>query len=228
MNTDYNKGFTVLQMETWNRREHYLHYMNDARCSYSLTADVDITSLLAASTEMGLSFYPVELYMLSSAVNRHPAFRMDRNDKGELGYWENMHPSYTVFHREQETFSSVWTPFHPDFADFYRAYSADKAKYGETLAFAPKPDEPPNTFCISAVPWVAFHDFHLHLYDDGNYLKPIFTTGGYRRQASAAGERVFLPVSVQVHHSVCDGYHVGMFFRDLEEMANSHEEWLLL
>lgn len=32
MNTDYNKGFTVLQMETWNRREHYLHYMNDARC----------------------------------------------------------------------------------------------------------------------------------------------------------------------------------------------------
>ncbi|MDR4347123.1 type A chloramphenicol O-acetyltransferase, partial [Bacillus anthracis] len=37
---------------------------------------------------------------------------------------------------------------------------------------------------------------------------------------------IMLPVSLQVHHSVCDGYHVSRFIEDLQELSNSCNEWL--
>lgn len=38
--------------------------------------------------------------------------------------------------------------------------------------------------------------------------------------------RLQLPVSVQVNHTVCDGYHVGQFVERLQVLANDCEEWL--
>lgn len=38
-------NFTLINMENWNRKEYYLHYMQNIRCTYSLTAHIDITCL---------------------------------------------------------------------------------------------------------------------------------------------------------------------------------------
>ena len=34
-----------MDLSNWNRREHYLHYMKEVVCSYSLTTELDITPL---------------------------------------------------------------------------------------------------------------------------------------------------------------------------------------
>ena len=41
---------------------------------------------------------------------------------------------------------------------------------------------------------------------------PIFTMGKYFERD---GKRM-LPLAIQVHHAVCDGYHVGMFVERLQ------------
>ncbi|EPW8855484.1 CatA-like O-acetyltransferase, partial [Enterobacter kobei] len=33
--------------------------------------------------------------------------------------------------------------------------------------------------------------------------------------------RVLLPLAVQVHHSVCDGFHVARFFNELQEVCDA-------
>lgn len=48
----------------------------------------------------------------------------------------------------------------------------------------------------------------------------IFTVGKYFEQDS----KKLLPLATQVHHAVCDGYHVSMF---VEQLLQSISEWPL-
>lgn len=63
------------------------------------------------------------------------------------------------------------------------------------------------------IPWFSFTAFNLQVFGDGNYLLPIFTMG----KAFDAGTKKMLPLAIQVHHAVYDGYHVGRFIELLQK-----------
>ena len=63
------------------------------------------------------------------------------------------------------------------------------------------------------IPWFSFTAVNLQVFGDGSYLLPIFTMG----KAFDAGTRKMLPLAIQVHHAVCDGYHVGRFIELLQK-----------
>ena len=75
-----------------------------------------------------------------------------------------------------------------------------------------KDGTPANSFNISMVPWLEFTAMNINVFDDGKFLLPIFTMGKYFERD---GKR-YLPLAIQVHHAVCDGYHVGMFVERLQ------------
>ena len=54
----------------WPRQQHFRHYMDNVRCTYSLTVQVDITGLRGALKANGIKAYPAQIYMLASVVNR--------------------------------------------------------------------------------------------------------------------------------------------------------------
>ena len=62
------------------------------------------------------------------------------------------------------------------------------------------------------VPWLEFTAMNINVYDEGKFLLPIFTLGKYFERD---GKR-FIPLAIQVHHAVCDGYHVGQFIEKLQ------------
>ncbi len=214
--------FNRIDFENWARKPYYEHYMNQVRCTYSMTANIDITDLLALTKRDGMKLYPVLLHMITTVVNQHVEFRMATDAEGNVGYWEAMSPSFTIFHEDDKTFSSIWTAYDQDFALFYKRYMEDMAQYGNVKQFAAKSDEPPNTVSISSIPWVNFSSFNLNIYNEGSYLLPIFTMGKYNKQDG----RVLLPVSIQLHHAVCDGYHAGVLFEGLQNRSNHCEQWL--
>ena len=45
-----------------------------------------------------MKLYPAMLYYLTTIVNRHSEFRTAINQEGELGIYDEMIPSYTIFH----------------------------------------------------------------------------------------------------------------------------------
>lgn len=206
----------------WPRQEYFRHYMDNVRCTYSLTVQIEITKLRGELKANSIKAYPVQIFMLASVVNRLAEFRMGMSEQGEPGYWEISHPSYTVFNNETKTFSSIWTPYRSDFSSFYRACIEDINQYSNSTAFTPKQGEPPNTFTISSIPWVDFTSFNLNVYADGTYLSPIFTIGKYVEQGNA----IFMPLAIQLHHSACDGYHAGQFVEALRKMAQGYHSWL--
>ena len=113
-------GFTLIDIENWERREHYLHFFNEVRCSYSVSVNLDISNL------KGKQLYPTMIWLLTQAVNRMPEFRTTLTDKG-LGFFDTMHPAYTIFNQERKTFSGIWTEYQPDYQMFMNAYRSDVA-----------------------------------------------------------------------------------------------------
>ena len=133
--------------------------------------------------------------------------------------WQHyrVHPCYTVFHEQTETFSSLWSEYHDDFRQFLHIYSQDVACYGENLAYFPK-GFIENMFFVSANPWVSFTSFDLNVANMDNFFAPVFTMGKYYTQ----GDKVLMPLAIQVHHAVCDGFHVGRMLNELQQYC---DEW---
>jgi chloramphenicol O-acetyltransferase type A len=215
-------NFNRIELDTWSRKPYFEHYLNRVRCTYSMTANIDITRLLAEVKGKGIKLYPALLHMIAAVVNRHREFRTCFDAEGRLGYWDRMSPGYTIFHDDDKTFSSIWTSYCDDFHAFYRRYLDDRNKYGSVKGFAVKANEPPNTFPISSIPWVSFTGFNLNIYNEGTYLLPIFTMGKYFPQDG----KIMIPLSAQLHHAVCDGYHAGVLFRELQEREEACTDWL--
>ncbi|MRY42819.1 type A chloramphenicol O-acetyltransferase [Clostridium beijerinckii] len=215
-------NFNLIDINHWIRKPYFEHYLNNVKCTYSMTANIEITDLLYEIKLKNIKFYPTLIYMIATVVNNHKEFRICFDHKGSLGYWDSMNPSYTIFHKENETFSSIWTEYNKSFLRFYSDYLDDIKNYGNIMKFTPKSNEPDNTFSVSSIPWVSFTGFNLNVYNEGTYLIPIFTAGKYFKQEN----KIFIPISIQVHHAICDGYHASRFINEMQELAFSFQEWL--
>lgn len=204
--------FSKINKSDWNRKEYFDHYYSEVPCTYSMTTKLDITAIIKKNYRL----YPTMLYYLGTIVNRHPEFRTGFNEDGELGIYSELIPSYTVFHKDTETFSELWTQYSENYEEFYAAYEDDMEKYGKNKGLVGKPNVPDNIFTVSAVPWTVFDGFNLNLQRGYNYLIPIFTMGRYYHEDG----KFLLPLAIQVHHAVCDGFHVARFINELQSLIN--------
>ena len=215
-------NFELLNFEKYERKEHFLHYLNNVPCTYSISADLDITRLFAELKKRNIRFYPVIIFAITAIVNKHSELRMALDEQGRLGYYSFVSPTYTIFHKDNNTFSSIWTEYSSEFDKFYNNYNKDILEYGNIKGFITKQNGEKNLINISVIPWVSFTSFNLNLPQNDKYLLPIFTVGKFFE----SNEKLSLPLSVQVHHSVCVGFHASIFINELQEMLTNYEKWL--
>ena len=206
-------AFKIIDRENWSRKEYFEHYFSNVPCTYSMTTKLDITKIIESKKKL----YPAMLYYLTTIVNRHVEFRIAFNKDNELGIYDEMLPCYTIFHKDTETFSNLWTVYCKDYEEFYKMYENDLRQYGNQKGMFGKPDVPDNCFTMSMIPWVSFEGFNLNLQKGYDYLLPIFTMGKYYEENG----RILLPLAIQVHHAVCDGFHLCRFINELQELINS-------
>ena len=207
--------YTSVDLSRWARKEHFEVFQSFAESTINQTVLLDITALLKYIKEVGWKFYPTMISLVSKVVNRHTEFRMAIKNNA-LVIWDQVHPSYTIFHKETETFSSLWSHYDGNIHHFQSVYSEDVARYGNNLAYWPKGESPENVFFISAIPWVTFTSFNINVANMKNFFTPMFTLGKYYKQDG----KVLLPLAVQVHHSVCDGFHLARLVNELQEMCD--------
>ena len=205
--------FEKIDKKCWVRKEYFEHYFSNIPCTYSMTVKLDITRIKEGKQKL----YPSMLYYIATTVNRHTEFRTAINEKGELGIYSEMSPCYTVFHKDTETFSNLWTEYRPNLEDFCAAYEEDMLRYGEQHGLTGKPNIPANSFTVSMLPWTTFEGFNLNLKKGYDYLIPIFTMGKYYQEDA----QTILPMAIQVHHAVCDGFHVCRFINELQELIRN-------
>jgi chloramphenicol O-acetyltransferase type A len=144
---------------------------------------------------------------------------MALNEHGKLGYIDVLHPMCTTLNEQTKMFSCIWTEFSDSFENFYDNCVRNIEMFTNG-SFTPQKDYPPNVFRISCTPWLDFTAFHIQV-NDSNFL-PFFTIGKFTERDG----RTLMPLAIQVHHAVCDGYHVGQFVAKLSELITDCDKWL--
>lgn len=211
-------GYTPVDLSHWPRKEHFEVFQSFAQSTINQTLELDITALHKHIKNVGWKFYPTIIFLISKIVNSHAEFRMAIKDN-ELVIWDEIHPQYTIFHNETETFSSLWSHYDGNIHHFHQVYSEDVTRYGDNLAYWPKEQSLENVFFISAIPWVTFTSFNVNVANMQNFFSPMFTLGKYHQKE----EKMVLPLAVQVHHSVCDGFHLARLYNELQALCNDIE-----
>lgn len=202
-------GFQKLDMNAWRRAPIFRHFMDDTRMVLGLTVELDVTELLRTVKERGYPFYPAMIWAVSSAVNCREELRMGHDAGGAPGIWDVVSPDYAVFHPEDEQFTRLTTEYSPDFPTFLRRFLEDQLRYQDSRGF--EVQAPPNTFTVSCLPWTHYKSFDLHV--SGAGLAPTIVWGRYEARGDGA---VTMPLTMNIHHSAADGYHLCRFFSDVE------------
>ena len=207
-------SFTLIDEKTWQRKAHFHHYLTDVPCTYSATFKLDVTAL----REQNVPFFPTVLHCLSTVVNRHKEFRMSLNAEGLPGYYEY---SASVFYRFFTKIPKLFRTYGQNTAKTAIHFTAPTKKNMERYQIChdmmARLDTPENTFPVSALPWASFEGFNLNLQKGYSYLLPIFYVGEILLRKT---EKTMLPLAVQVHHAVCDGFHLCRFVNELQDLLN--------
>ena len=208
-------NYQIMDRNTWNRGDLFQFYMDKMRIVMSLTVDLDVTSLVSYGKEQKLKFYPSMIWAVSKVVNSHDEFKYGWDESGNLIKWEFISPSYADFHREDENFTKFVTPYTDDLLEFHARFLRDRERYRDMRAIADH--QPPNHFDVSCLPWVRYRHFDVHVFDEGKFLAPVITWGKYERDVG----KLVMPLTMNIHHAVADGFHLSRFFREVQELIDT-------
>ncbi len=215
-------NFTKIDLETWGRKENYNWFTKKNRRTISMTLNVDATNIIKKIKRFKLRHYPTFVYMISKVLNSNDEFKTSYDEYGNLGIYDVIHPRYPIFHENDKRLSILWTEYSDNFEIFYDRFTNDINIYGENRSMAARGQFPPNCFDVSSLPWSSFTSFDCSPVGDAVWLVPFVMVGKFFE----FGEKLLLPVSISVHHATCDGYHVSMFFKKLEELCDKPDKWM--
>ncbi len=207
-------NYRIVDQDQYYRKGVFRHFSEDCKCSTSMTARVDVTELIRASSARGTKFYINFLYLLSRALNAREDYRMGwLRETRELICYDRINPTQYVFHEDTETCTPVYTTYVDDYAQFYRNALDDVERAKETREYMLDAANHPNWFDASFIPWLSYDSLNIELPDGYLYFMPIVNWGKYREENG----RLMMPVSVRLNHAIADGYLVAKVFRLLEE-----------
>lgn len=213
------KDFEIINMETWDRKECFNHFMTVAKSTYSVTVNVDITKLLVFIKENNYRLYPSFTWIVSRAVNNNKEFRLGFDEQGKLGYFKDISPDYAVMDDKTKIMDSLCTSYENSFKVFYENMVKDLDNYKEKKILT---NHKPNFFIVSCIPWFSYTSFDVNNQSEAQFLFPMITWGKYFEQ----DDRVLMPLTLQVHHAAADGYHCSLFYNDVEEVLKNPERYM--
>lgn len=206
-----------LDTSNWARREVFEFFLGFDKPYFNVSTRLDVTSLLKALKQrpkirLSLAYH----YFALRAANEIEPFRY-RLRNGKVFVHDVIHGGTTVM-MPNENFTLAYFDYDEDFEKFIE--QADRAiKEVESGDGAFKPDSGDYRIHFTTLPWVAFTSFsHARNWGSEDSI-PKIAFGKFFKE----NDRTLLPFSVEVHHALMDGLHVGRYLTRLEELLAQPE-----
>jgi chloramphenicol O-acetyltransferase type A len=202
-----------INMQSWSRREHFELFRNFNHPHFNMSANIDLTRFRPYVKEHRYSFTAAIAYVIACAANAIPEFRYRIRD-GEVVEHEIVSPSVTIL-VENDLFSFCTIDYSKDFSEFAGRAARLMAEVKEHPTLKDEPGRDDLLF-MTAIPWVSFtsfaHPMRLHPSDS----VPRFAWGKFFDDDGM----LKMPLSVQGHHALMDGIHMGKYYAILGEFLS--------
>lgn len=209
-----------LDIATWARRDLFEFFRTFDKPYFNICTSVDVTRLLELlarrpETSVTLAYH----YFALRIANEIEPFRY-RLRGGKVVVHDVINGGTTVL-QPNESFTFAYFDYQEDFEAFIRdaQHSVTEVKKGDG-PFNPKAAD--DAIHFTTLPWVSFTSFsHARNWKTEDSI-PKIAFGKFVKEV----ERVSLPISVEVHHALVDGVHVGRFLTRLQEALANPEAYI--
>lgn len=205
----------TINITQWRRKEEYLFFKNFQSPLVGVTVDVDCTIACRKAKAQGA---PLSLYYLHAAltaVNRVEEFRY-REEDGVVYLYDRV-DLFTPILTGDKNYRSVTLPYRESFHDFLQTAKpiVDLARQGAGQAHGDGGNRK-DLILISVNPWYRFTGIQLSEPVQPHENIPIFTFG----KLTLENGKWLMPVALRVNHGFIDGYHIGCFLKEFQQMLD--------
>ncbi len=200
-----------LNLDTWPRRAAFDFFRGFDIPSFNICTRLDVTQLKRVVSASGVGSLSLAYHFIAiSLANEIAPFRY-RLEGERVRVHDVVHGSTTVL-REDESFGFATLEHQTDFAAFVEQGSAALLQAGQIGApFEPTAYETA-TIHLTTLPWM-----HFTSYSNARQWGPYDSIPKIAfGRIDAEGDRLWMPLSVEVHHALMDGLHVGRFIEAFE------------
>lgn len=206
---------TRLDLENWNRKEHFLFFKQMEEPFFGVTVRVDCTKGYAKAKELGTSFFIYYLHKTLVAVNAIENFKY-RISGEAIDVNQQIDGSATIG-RADGTFGFSLITYHTDFEVFEKIALTEMERIQNTTGLFTRTFEQDNVIHFSAIPWLDFTSLsHARSYGFPDSCPKI----SFGKMSISEDGKKTMPMSVHVHHGLMDGWHVGQFVDYFQELMN--------
>jgi chloramphenicol O-acetyltransferase type A len=216
-----------LVLERWPRRDAYAFFRGYAKPWFSVCVRLDVAALKAAVAAAGRgSFWLAYHYAAMRVANAGEALRLRFADR-EPGVRRlaRVHAGTTVLRRDS-SFGMLTLQQAGSWAEYVALNAPAVADALDPAApFLPPETLPADEGLIhtTTLPWLHFTSFEHAREHERDADVPKLAFG----RAERDGERLWMPLALEVHHALVDGLHVGEYVQALQAELETPQRWLV-
>jgi chloramphenicol O-acetyltransferase type A len=210
-----------LDLSTWPRRDAFEYFRSFDKPYFNICTRLDVARLKPAVKARGVGTLTLAYHHLALRLaNSHEPFRY-RLEGGRVRIHDVIHGGTTVL-RDDDSFGFAYLNHAANYAAFCaQAGAAIMAAKVRQAGFEPRV-EMTDVVHFTTLPWLHFSSFsHARNWQREDAV-PKISFG----RIDAEGARLWLPLSVEVHHALMDGLHVGRYVQAFEAALLAPEAWL--
>jgi chloramphenicol O-acetyltransferase type A len=210
-----------LDLSSWPRRDAFDYFRSFDKPYFNICTRLDVARLKPAVKARGVGSLTLAYHYLALRLaNEHASFRY-RLEGGQVRIHSVIHGGTTVL-RDDDSFGFAYLHHAPNYAAFCaQAGAAINAAKVRQAGFEPRV-EMTDVVHFTTLPWLHFSSFsHARNWKREDAV-PKISFG----RIDAEGARLWLPLSVEVHHALMDGLHVGRYVQAFEAALLAPEAWL--
>ncbi|MEP6705284.1 MAG: CatA-like O-acetyltransferase, partial [Acidobacteriota bacterium] len=194
--------FREIDISAWKRKTTYEFFRDFEDPFFNIAANLDVTKLYRFCKENDLAFSLAGLFFSLQTANEIREFRLRIVGESVVEF-DRVEATQTILN-DDETFSFCYFPVRDDIFEFDRAGKAAREKYKALKTFDVEKDRV-DLIYYSAIPWISFTSFKHASRQDNRQTVPRMVFG----KIFEDGDARKMPFSVEVHHALVDGIHVG-------------------
>lgn len=202
-------------INSWNRKAQYEFFKNYDDPYFNLTANFDVTNLYNFCKENNISFFLACLFIAVETSNEILEFKLRIIDN-QVFEFESINIGSTVLNKNN-SFSFCYFERQESIFKFDKSGNEIIKKHQEGIGFDSNKDKI-NLIYASSIPWVSFtsikHPRDIIREKSGI---PKFVFGKFIKEKN----NLKMPFSIEVHHALMDGYHVGKFIENFQKRVDN-------
>ncbi len=203
--------FDKININEWSRKPQFDLFKTYENPFFNITANVDVTNLVNFCKNNGESFFLNSLFIGAKVNNEIEEFRL-RIRGDEIIIHDKINFGAPVMH-ENKTFTFCYFKYLDDRKEFIENAEVSLKNEKENPSFNPRHNED-DIIHFSVLPWINFtsikHARRIPVTDS----VPKIVYGKYTKM----GDKFMMPISLELHHALLDGYHAGLFYQMWEEI----------